>query len=43
MFPRLLLALGGVSAAYAQTTADSPFLDQFLILSDYTVSTVGSV
>ncbi|KAJ5443462.1 uncharacterized protein N7458_007334 [Penicillium daleae] len=42
MFPRLLLALGGVSAAYAQTTADSPFLDQFLILSDYTVSTVES-
>ncbi|KAJ5975032.1 hypothetical protein N7481_008739 [Penicillium waksmanii] len=40
MFARALLALSGVSAAYAQTTAGSPFLAQFLILSDYSVSTV---
>ncbi|KAJ5552387.1 hypothetical protein N7494_001765 [Penicillium frequentans] len=41
MFLHVLLALGGVSAAYAQTTAGSPFLAQWLILSDYSISTVG--
>ncbi|KAJ5626084.1 hypothetical protein N7510_002393 [Penicillium lagena] len=41
MFTRVLLALGAVSAAYAQTTVGSPFLAQFLILSDYSVSTVA--
>ncbi|KAJ5166864.1 uncharacterized protein N7482_005645 [Penicillium canariense] len=42
MFTRVLLALGGVSAAYAQTTVGSPFLAQWLILSDYSVSTVAA-
>ncbi|KAJ5523314.1 hypothetical protein N7513_012858 [Penicillium frequentans] len=37
MLLHVFLALGGVSAAYAS----SPFLAQWLILSDYSVSTVG--
>ncbi|KAJ5805646.1 uncharacterized protein N7503_003248 [Penicillium pulvis] len=41
MFFHVFFALGGVSAAYAQSTASSPFLAQWLILSDYSISTVG--
>ncbi|KAJ5986304.1 hypothetical protein N7451_010669 [Penicillium sp. IBT 35674x] len=41
MFLHVLFALSGVSTAYAQTTASSPFLAQWLILSDYSISTVG--
>ncbi|KAJ6120446.1 hypothetical protein N7523_004726 [Penicillium sp. IBT 18751x] len=41
MFFGGLLAFCGVTCVIAQTTYDSPFLAQFLILSDYSVSTVG--
>ncbi|KAJ5677243.1 uncharacterized protein N7477_002876 [Penicillium maclennaniae] len=41
MFFRGLLAFYAVTYVIAQTTYDSPFLAQFLILSDYSISTVG--
>lgn len=43
MFSHALLALCGVTGVLAQTTYSSPFLAQFLILSDFSVSTVGGV
>ncbi|KAJ5147486.1 uncharacterized protein N7443_000922 [Penicillium atrosanguineum] len=40
MFSRGLLALCGAAYVIAQTTYSSPFLAEFLILSDFSVSTV---